>query len=147
MKINKNETYEQMVARQKEERKELKKRLAEQQRMEKALAAQMTNERFQEMLAREERSKETEQRTQQELKQATELKNNMSQVAQQIAMEAIKAIPQEMQDEHHFVMEHLRNTNPFAHRQIEIALEQRNQQIAREIEERTQRFHHHHRHR
>ncbi len=40
MKINKNETYEQMVARQKEERKELKKRLAEQQRMEKALAAE-----------------------------------------------------------------------------------------------------------
>lgn len=112
-----------------------------------AIAAQMANERFQEMLAREERSKETEQRTQQELKQATELKNNMSQVAQQIAMEAIQAIPQEMQDEHHFVMEHLRNTNPFAHRQIEIALEQRNQQIAREIEERTQRFHHHHRHR
>lgn len=40
MKINKNETYEQMVARQKEERKELKKRLAEQQRMEKSLAAE-----------------------------------------------------------------------------------------------------------
>ena len=40
MKINKNETYEQMVARQKEERKELKKRLAEQQRLEKALAAE-----------------------------------------------------------------------------------------------------------
>ena len=33
MKINKNETYEQMVARQKEERKELKKRFAEQQRI------------------------------------------------------------------------------------------------------------------
>ena len=40
MKINKNETYEQMVTRQKEERKELKKRLAEQQRLEKALAAE-----------------------------------------------------------------------------------------------------------
>lgn len=40
MKINKNETYEQMVARQKEERKEMKKRLAEQQRLEKTLAAE-----------------------------------------------------------------------------------------------------------
>ena len=41
MKINKNETYEQMVARQKEERKELKKRLAEKEQREKVLAAEI----------------------------------------------------------------------------------------------------------
>ena len=41
MKINKNETYEQMVARQKEERKELKRRLAEKEQREKVLAAEI----------------------------------------------------------------------------------------------------------
>ena len=111
------------------------------------IAAAMANERFQEMVAREERSKETEERAQQELKQAIEMQNNMGDIAQQIALEALETIPPELQDEHHFVMEYLKDKNPFIHRQVQLALEQRNQQIAKEIEERTQRFHHHHRHR
>lgn len=39
MKINKNETYEEMIARQKKERAELKRRLAEKEQQEKKLAA------------------------------------------------------------------------------------------------------------
>lgn len=40
MKIDKNETYEQMIARQKAERKAMKKRLAEKEQQEKILAAE-----------------------------------------------------------------------------------------------------------
>lgn len=40
MKIDKNETYEQMIARQKAERKAMKKRLAEKEQQEKVLAAE-----------------------------------------------------------------------------------------------------------
>lgn len=113
-----------------------------------AEAERRANERFQDMLAREEASKEREQRTKAEWAQAIEYKNNMSEIAQEIALEAVQSLPQEMQDEHKFMMEHLKNTNPFVHRQLQIAFENRNKQIAKEVEERTQRFyHHHHRHR
>ena len=111
------------------------------------IAAAMANERFQEMVAREERSKETEERTQQELAQATDIKNRMGDIAQQIALDALETIPSELQDEHQFVMGYLQAKNPWAYQQVQQALEQRNQKIAQEIEERTQRFHHHHRHR
>ena len=40
MKINKNETYEEMLERQKKERAELKRRLAEKEQQEKVLAAE-----------------------------------------------------------------------------------------------------------
>ena len=71
------------------------------------IAAAMANERFREMIEREEASKEREKQTkelkqqaQEELAKATEIKNNMSEEAQKIALEAVQIIPEELRNEH-----------------------------------------------
>jgi len=113
-----------------------------------AEAERMAMERFREMEEREAMSYKREKETEKELAQAIEAKNNMSAIAQQIALEAVSSIPQELQDEHNFVMEHLKNTNPVAHYHVQMALQQRNQEIAQKVEERAMEHqHHHHRHR
>lgn len=118
------------------------------------IARNMANERFQQVIEREEASKEREeatkqleQKAEQELAQAIATKNNMSAIAQQIALDAVQAIPQELQDEHIFVMEHLRQTNPWAYNNVQQALEQRNYAIAQEVEKQIERHKQHHRHR
>lgn len=113
-----------------------------------AEAERMAMERFREMEEREALSFKREKETEKELAQAIETKNNMSAIAQQIAMEAVNSIPQELQDEHNFVMEHLAQTNPWAYNNIQQALEQRNQRIAQEVEKQVEKHQqHHHRHR
>lgn len=116
-----------------------------------AEAERMAIERFREMEEREALSYKREKETEKELAQAIETKNNMSAIAQKIADEAIHAIPQELQDEHNFVMEQLKKINPVAHYHVQMALYQRNQEIAQKVEERAkehqQQHQHHHRHR
>lgn len=116
------------------------------------VAAAMANERFQQVIEREKESEKREQQTkqleqqaQEELAQAVETKNNMGAIAQQIAFEAVNSIPQELQDEHNFVMEHLAQTNPWAYNNVQQALEQRNQRIAQEVEKQVEKHHHRHR--
>ncbi|MBQ8627018.1 MAG: hypothetical protein IJ419_12730, partial [Agathobacter sp.] len=111
------------------------------------IAAAMANERFQEMIKREETSKEREQQTkelkqqaQEELAKATEIKNNMSKEAQKIALEAVQEIPEELRNEHNYVMEYLRQTNPMAHYYVQMALAQRNQTVTQEVEERVETY-------
>ena len=110
-----------------------------------AEAERMAMERFREMEEREAFSFKREKETEKELAQAIETKNNMSAIAQQIAMEAVNSIPQELQDEHNFVMEHLAQTNPWAYNNVQQALEQRNQRIAQEVEKQVEKHHHRHR--
>ena len=110
-----------------------------------AEAERMAMERFREMEEREALSFKREKETEKELAQAIETKNNMSAIAQQIALEAVNSIPQELQDEHNFVMEHLAQTNPWAYNNVQQALEQRNQRIAQEVEKQVEKHHHRHR--
>lgn len=111
------------------------------------VAAAMANERFQQVIEREEASKEREQQTkelkqqaQEELAKATEIKNNMSEEAQKIALEAVQEIPEELRNEHNYVMEYLRQTNPVAHYYVQQALEHRNQTVTQKVEERVETY-------
>lgn len=107
------------------------------------IAQNMVDQRFREMLDREAASIKRQHETEQALEAAEAERAEIANTARRIATEAVEAVTKN-QDDLKFVMEHLRNTNPVAFLDVQMALSNRIQSINREVNQRVHEHHQHH---